>query len=163
ALGAGVAAPLPVMGISSLETLAAAAPLNERQPVCAVIAAPKRHLYCALYARRSESAFNCLFGPDLLPVEQLAERIEATGQRVAVAGLVDEETGSVLHHAGASLLPAVHGVPRAAVAAWLGWHRLGRGERHDLATLTPQYVHPSEAEVRFGRTFARPSGPDADD
>jgi tRNA threonylcarbamoyladenosine biosynthesis protein TsaB len=160
AKGIALAGDLPVIGIGSLEVLAAGAPLGARRPVCAVIAAPKRHVYAGLYARLSDVQTNCLFGPELLPVEELAARLSAIGQEVVVTGVVAADDRAALEAAGATFAAPVHGVPRAAVAAHLGLLRLAAGERHDVATLTPLYIHPSEAEVRFGRTLARPMGPE---
>ncbi|MCC7495251.1 MAG: tRNA (adenosine(37)-N6)-threonylcarbamoyltransferase complex dimerization subunit type 1 TsaB [Fimbriimonadaceae bacterium] len=163
AKGLVLAADLPLLGISSLQTLAAAAPLNERQPVCAVIAAPKRQVYAALYARMGEGWFNCLFGPELLPVEELAARLTATAAAVAVVGRLGASEAAALTAAGASLLPPLYGVPRAAICGWLATLRWQRGEADDPSTLVPQYVLPSEAEVRFGQTFAQPGPPEPAD
>ncbi len=156
--GMALARPLPVVGIGSLETLAAAAPLNDRQPLCAVIAAPKRHVYAALYARRGEDLANCLFGPELLAIGELAERLGALGTRVAVAGLLTDDDRQTLASRGVELLPPVYGQPRAAVTAALGRLRIARGAAVDAAELTPLYVLASEPERRFGVTLARPGG-----
>ncbi len=160
AKGLALAAPRPTIGIGSLEVMAAAAPLNERQPVCAVVMAPKRRAYAALYARHARDAMNCLFGPELLELDELLQRLADTGQTVAVAGVLDAAASGQFAAVGAEVLPALYGVPRAAVCAWLGWRRLQDGPGHDVSTLTPLYVHPSEPEVRFGQVLARHTGPD---
>ncbi|MBI5830944.1 MAG: tRNA (adenosine(37)-N6)-threonylcarbamoyltransferase complex dimerization subunit type 1 TsaB [Armatimonadetes bacterium] len=150
----------PVLGVGSLEVLAAGAPLGVRRPVCAVIAAPKRSVYAAVYARVNEDLTNCLFGPALLETSELADRLAAIGQDVVVVGPTSAADRELLTAAGASFLPAVHDVPRAAVLAHLALGRLNAGERHDAGTLTPLYIHPSEPEVKLGQTFARAGGPD---
>ena len=153
-----------VLGIGSLETLAVATPLIERRPVCAVIAAPKRMVYAALYARHRQEDSNCLFGPELIDVNELAERLRKTGLAAMVCGAPGRDAVDALLAVGATFVPRIHDVPRAAMTGWLARRRMDAGERHEVATLTPIYVHPSEAEVRFGQTMARAWGPDnADD
>lgn len=159
AKGIALAGGLPLLGVGSLEVLAAGAPLLARKPVCAVIAAPKRHVYAGLYARLSDVQTNCLFGPELLAIEELAARLGALEQEIVVAGALSEADRAALAAAGCVFVPPVYGVPRAAVTAQLALPRLLRGERHDPHTLSPLYIHPSEAEVRFGRTLANPAGP----
>ena len=156
----GAPEPLPMLGVGSLEVLAAGAPLGVRRPVCAVIAAPKRSVYAAVYARVNEELTNCLFGPALLETNELADRLAAIGQEVVVVGPTSPADRELLAAAGASFLPAVHDVPRAAVLAHLALSRMKAGEQHDPATLTPLYIHPSEPEVKLGQTFARSGGPD---
>lgn len=151
---------LPAIGVGSLEALAAATPLTIRQPICALIAAPKRHVYAGLYARMSESAMNVLMPPELLPLEQLSERLRQVGQPVAVNGLLKPAEQQLLATVGATFLAPVHATPRAAVVAMLGLRRLAAGESHEPARLTPLYIRPSEPEERLGQTFARPVGPD---
>ncbi len=152
-----------VLGIGSLEALAVATPLIERRPVCAVIAAPKRMVYAALYARHQQDVSNCLFGPELIDVDDLAERLRKIGLAAVICGAPGHEAVDALVAAGATFVPRIHDVPRAAMCGWLARRRMDAGESHDPATLTPLYVHPSEAEVRFGRTVARAGGPDSAD
>lgn len=151
---------LPIVGVSSLEALASAAPLHLRQPVCAVIAAPKRYLYAALYARQERAPANCLFGPLRLPVDELAARLAAVGHSVAVTGSLTAETRAPLEAAGCHFAAAYHNAPRAATVAHLGRRRLAAGEVDQAMRLTPLYAEPSEPEMRLGRTFARAMGPD---
>ncbi len=80
-----------------------------------------------------------------------------------ICGAPGHEAVDALVAAGATFVPRIHDVPRAAMCGWLARRRMDAGESHDPATLTPLYVHPSEAEVRFGRTVARAGGPDSAD
>lgn len=161
AKGILLAADLPAIGVPTLEALAVAAPLPERMPVCAAIAAPKRHLYAATYARRSATETNCLLPPALLEADELARWVRSIGQPVALVGVLPEDVRATLEAAGAEPLTPLYGVPRAAVVAQLGLARLRAGERHEPAALTPLYVRPSEPEERLGRAFARHDGPEA--
>lgn len=149
-----------LIGIGTLETLALAAPLLDRRPVLAVLAAPKRMLYAALYARLQPEQHNVLFGPVLCEVDEILAILGRTGPGVVVCGAPGEAAVAALTATGATFAPRIHDVPRAAMCGWLGRQRLNRGERHDPVTLTPLYLHPSEAEVRFGQTMARAGGPD---
>lgn len=157
----GIASALgcPIVGVGSLEALASAAPLKLRQPVCAVIAAPKRFVYAALYARQEGRPANCLLGPARLPIDELAARLAAVGQPVAVTGALPADDRALLEAAGCVFAAAYHSVPRAATVAHLGQRRLIAGEADSVATLTPWYVEPSEPEVRLGVAFARSDGP----
>jgi tRNA threonylcarbamoyl adenosine modification protein YeaZ len=162
AKGIAAGTEMAVLGVGSLEVLAAGVPLAARVPVCAVIAAPKRHVYAALYARLGDDRFNCLFGPELLPVEELARRLGVVAQETVIAGALAPADRDVLAGAGVSFVPPVHHAPRAAVLGQLALARLAAGERHEARTLTPLYLHASEPETKLGRAFAKSAGP-ADD
>lgn len=149
----------PLLGVGTLEVLAAGAPLTTRRPVCAVLAAPKRSVYAAAYARLDEHSSNCLFGPELLEITELAHRLRAIGHETLVVGPLAAEDRALLAAAGCGFAPPIFDTPRAAVLGDLALARLAAGERHALAGLTPLYVHPSEPEVRLGQVFARAGGP----
>lgn len=159
AKGIATALGCPIVGVGSLEAMAMAAPLKLRQPICAVLAAPKRYVYAALYARQEGAPANCLFGPTRLPFDELVARLFAVAQPVAVTGTLPPDEQAALEAAGCRFVAAYHHTPRGATVAHLAQRRLAAGEQDDPATLTPLYVEPSEPEQRLGRSFARAGGP----
>lgn len=138
---------LPLVGIGTLETMAAALLPCAGRLVCPCIDARKSEVYTALY-RLTPDGCEELMPPAALPADLLAARLDELDEEVIVCG-----TGSVRY---APTLAAVlgerlrrapgHDFPDPAVLAHLGRRRLERGEREDPLRLTPIYARVSEAE-----------------
>jgi len=152
AKGLALATAVPLLGVSSLRTLAHAAALST-DLVCPVIDARKHELYAAAYS----------FSADGVPAEVLPESVgapAAIGARLrAAAGdrallLVGEGAavyaeellaalGQPTRTAGATL-----GVPRGSVLARLATADFRAGAREDPALAAPTYLRPPDAEYK---------------
>lgn len=139
---------IPVVGISTLETLAY--PLSgHRNLICPILNARKNEVYTAIYDYT---------GPDparlvgLLAVRpgELVEILLKFNRYVTFLGDGVPVYGSDLK-AGlgelAQFAPIAASFPRGAAVAELGLTALREGRSDDPMALLPEYIRPSEAEV----------------
>jgi tRNA threonylcarbamoyladenosine biosynthesis protein TsaB len=152
AKGLALATGVPLLGVSSLRTLAHAAALSP-ELVCPVIDARKHELYASMVA----------FGADGTATEIVAEHVDAptaVGERLREAAggraiLVVGEgalvyAGELVPALGAPtrIAPASYAVPRGAVLARLAAADFTAGAREDPALAAPAYLRPPDAEYR---------------
>jgi len=149
---------LPVVGISTLETLAQ--PLaGHRNLICPVLNARKNEVYTAVYLTIDEG-IKCLAGPEALGINKLVllltrllERHSENGEgNITFLGdgvpVYKEELQSSLGTRAKFTCSALW-FPRGAVLAYLGSERIAAGEGVDPLSLQPEYVRLSEAEVKW--------------
>jgi tRNA threonylcarbamoyladenosine biosynthesis protein TsaB len=159
AKGLALATSVPLLGVSSLRTLAHAAALSV-DVVCPVIDARKHELYAAALS----------FTADGVPTEVVPEMVGApavVGQRLrAAAGgatilLVGEGVTAyadeLLPALGAPtrLAPPTFGAPRGVLLARLATADFLAGAREDPALAAPVYLRPADAEYRPSGTSMR--------
>ena len=136
----------PVVGVASLDVLAANIPLAAR-PICPMLDAKQKNVYAALYqvehaqvTRRTDP----LLGP---PADMLARISEPTIFLGDGAGLYREQ---IIQRLGDKALFATEDLwlPRAATLGRLGSARFLRGEQDDASRLVPLYLYPQDCSVR---------------
>lgn len=143
ALGTG----RPIVGVSSLQTLALQAPYA-RMPVCALLDARKQEVYAGMFSWETG-------WPEALSDEQVV-RPEAllTGLKGDILfigdgaqtyrSLIVRQLGAQAH-----FVPAVSSLPRAASAALLALREWENGHQKSPEELAPCYIRPSEAELNW--------------
>lgn len=139
AKGLALAQELPIFGISTLDALAFQHQ-DQRRPVWAVIQAGRGRLCVAKYERR-RGQWRRRGEFDLTTLDGLAKRLTA---RALVCGeLTRREIIHISERIEADVLFAKpsQSMRRPSSLAELGWQRFGRGQRDDLATLSPIYLH----------------------
>lgn len=143
AKGIAMGASLPLLGVPTLDGLAAQATPTEL-PLCCLLDARKQQVYAAFY---SFKAGRCLRTSDFMVVsaEQLAQRIQVPTLVVGPGINVCQSTlaGQPL----ARLAPAGLLHPRAAFIGFVGAAMLAQGQGND--DLVPLYVRASEAELNL--------------
>ncbi len=135
----------PVVGVSSLDVLAAGLPWAAL-PVCALLDARQQNLYAALYAVKDGEAVRqseYLLAP-------ADEALELLSRPTIVVG-----DGCAAYHdrllakcPGAHIAPQELWLPKAATLARLGRARWLSGLRDDPALLVPMYLYPLDCSVR---------------
>ena len=151
--GLAFATGLPVVGISTLDTLAAQiAPTSHA--IRPILDARKGEVYTALYRYEGGSRVKRLtpyqaMRPEELVV-QLREKTILTGDGVKTYG--DYFRNALPSRVLFPALPLC--VPHGSVVATLGLELLQRGEILDLPAFTPIYVRPSEAEIKWQETHS---------
>ncbi|MDH7500593.1 MAG: tRNA (adenosine(37)-N6)-threonylcarbamoyltransferase complex dimerization subunit type 1 TsaB [candidate division NC10 bacterium] len=148
AKGLALASSLPLLGIPTLEAMARNLPFC-RYPICPMLNARKGEVYWALYRFEQGNLMQVEAGGASLPGE-VAKRIQ--GETVFLGdGAVEygEQIRRILKEK-ALFAPIALRNARASVVAEMGMERLRRGERDDPATLVPQYMRRSEAEIKWG-------------
>jgi tRNA threonylcarbamoyladenosine biosynthesis protein TsaB len=150
--GLALARQRPVVGVSSLRSLAGQLPFC-RLPVWALIDARKSEVYAA--------SFDCYRGPAepltpemVIPPERLLASIP--GQAVFIGSgalayrpLIEKVLGDRAFFPP----PPLH-LPRASSAALLAWQEYRRGRSVSPAALRPVYIRPSEAEIAWAAKSA---------
>jgi len=140
AKGLAMARDLPLVGIPTLDVVAAAQGRDQRQ-LCTVLQAGRKRICVAFYHwRRGEWRIekDC----HLTTWSALAETLVSP---TLFCGEIDQAGAETLTSLGerAILLPAATRLRRAGFLAELAWRRLNQGEADDPATLTPIYLQHS--------------------
>lgn len=138
---------IPLVGVPTLEVLAAAFP-SPGAVVAPLIDAQKGNGYFALY-RFTETGLVCEKDVCVASPEEIADAIANEESPVTLAGDFARKLmqKGVELPKNASLAPITHRMPRAALVAVRAIARLQNGEGKSPMELEPIYVRRSEAEV----------------
>lgn len=138
---------IPLVGVPTLEVLAAAFP-SPGAVVAPLIDAQKGNGYFALY-RFTETGLICEKDVCVASPEEIADAIANEESPVTLAGDFARKLmqKGVELPKNASLAPITHIMPRAALVAARAIVRLKNGEGKSPMELEPIYVRRSEAEV----------------
>lgn len=147
AKGLALAAGIPLIGVSSLQTLAFQAPFA-RHRVCALLDARKNEVYAGFF-HWGNGTPESLGAEEVLPPERLLERLE--GDTLFVGNGASVYRTLIVRHLGqyAHFAPALWDFPRASSAAILAFESLQSGQTVPLANLSPRYIRLSEAEISW--------------
>lgn len=137
AKGLALARGIPLVGIPTLDILAAAQG-RSRHPLLAVIQAGRGRLCAARY--RWHRGWQRREGPSLTTWEDLLASIT---RPTLLCGEIDERGHRLIEGLSeqVTLLPPAHCLRRAGFLADLAWERIRRGETDDPATLAPLYLN----------------------
>ncbi|MFO7761869.1 MAG: tRNA (adenosine(37)-N6)-threonylcarbamoyltransferase complex dimerization subunit type 1 TsaB [Thermodesulfobacteriota bacterium] len=147
AKGLATAASLPLIGISSLKSLAWQYSYVSPR-ICAMIDARKKEVYCALFQPEGGGVLKRLTADMALSPEKVIEYItEPTlliGDGVQVyQDLIKKELGTM------AIIPPPHlSFPRAAALGFLALSSWEENDFLDISRATPVYIRPSEAEEK---------------
>ena len=138
---------IPLVGVPTLEVLAAAFP-SPGAIVAPLIDAQKGNGYFALY-RWTEQGLVCEKGVAVASPQEIVDAIADTNSPVTLAGDFARKLTAkgVALPKNATLAPITHIMPRAALVAARAVVRLRKGEGKSPMELEPIYVRRSEAEV----------------
>jgi tRNA threonylcarbamoyladenosine biosynthesis protein TsaB len=137
AKGLAMAQRLPIIGVPTLDVVAAAQGRAEER-MCAVLQAGRDRICVATY-RWSGNSWAAEESPRLTTWLELARDVE---ERTIFCGEIDPRGAGVLSRLRSKAIlasPAAR-LRRAGFLAELAWDRLRRGETDDLATLSPAYL-----------------------
>jgi tRNA threonylcarbamoyladenosine biosynthesis protein TsaB len=139
--GMALAQRLSLVGISSLDILAAAQPLVEEQ-MAAVLRAGRGRLAVGWY-QAMDGAWQMKGQVEVLTAQELNERIQ---KPTLVCGELSEAEQRLLarKHRNVILAPAAQSLRRPAWLAELAWKRWLAGKVDDPNTLSPIYLHYNE-------------------
>jgi tRNA threonylcarbamoyladenosine biosynthesis protein TsaB len=136
--GIALARHLPMIGISTMDIIAAAQPAGTH-PLVAVIQAGRKRIAVGWY-QFSENKWQAKGGVRGGTVDELADEIE---HPTYVAGELTSEDRSRLARKRTNVLLAspVHCIRRPSILADLAWVRWQKNEVDDPASLAPIYLH----------------------
>ena len=136
--GIALARHIPVIGISTLDIIAAAQPAG-KHPLAVVIQAGRKRIAVGWYKclKNEWQAQGEVKGGT---IDELADEIESP---TYVAGELSSEDRSRLARKRVNILLAspVHCIRRPSILADLAWARWQKNEVDDAATLAPVYLH----------------------
>ena len=137
AKGLALARGLPLIGVPTLDVIAAAQS-RSRRTLCAVLQAGRGRICVALYRWR-DGRWQAREEPRLSTWQKLTQEITSP---TLFCGEIDPAGTEALAALDdlAVLLPAAARLRRAGFLADEAWQRLNRGESDDPATLTPIYL-----------------------
>lgn len=141
AKGLALALHLPLIGIPTLDFLAAAQPLSELE-MAAVLQAGRGRLAVVHY-RVEENSWKAQDAPAVMTVQQLEEAID---RPTLICGELDAAERQVVARKWKKVQlasPALC-VRRPAYLAELAWKRFEQNDTDDAVTLAPIYVHVNE-------------------
>lgn len=138
----------PVAGISTLTSLAYNL-FGFEMPIVSVLDARRGEFYIAVNRFEGEELVTIL-KDTVMPPAELIDYVSSLNEKVSFVGdgiyglkeLIDERLGSK-----AAIPPPGMIHPRASNIAWLALKRFKAGDSDDLATLRPNYIRKSDAEI----------------
>jgi tRNA threonylcarbamoyladenosine biosynthesis protein TsaB len=139
--GLALARKLPVIGIPSLDILAAAQPVA-KIPLAAILQAGRTRIALGWY-KVEENHWKSEGEIKITTVDALADSIDAP---TLVAGeLTSEERQRLMRKKAVCLVPPSMCVRRPAILAELAWTRWRSGKVDEAASLAPIYLHTAES------------------
>lgn len=137
--GLSLARHLPLIGISTLDVLAAPQPAS-KLPLAVAIQAGRSRFALGWY-KHSKNGWQAIGPARVVTVEALADEVEKPSM---VCGEFAAEDRQKLNKAEIHLASPAQSVRRPAVLAELAWARWQKGEVDDEASLAPIYLHATE-------------------
>ena len=138
--GLALSRALPLIGIPTLDILAAAQPAS-RLPLLAAIQAGRGRLAAGWY-KRARYGWQAKGSPRVLTIEGLLEEVKRPA--IVCGELTAAERQKLTAQADLHLASPAQSVRRPAVLAELAWKRWQAGDVDDEATLAPIYLHVAE-------------------
>jgi tRNA threonylcarbamoyl adenosine modification protein YeaZ len=139
AKGLAFALNIPLLGVNTLE--AESYPFAfTGLPLRPIHKAGREEVVTALY-RQKDNEWQCLEAEDLTTVKTLCHRIR---QKTLFCGEIPADIISEIQQnlGRRAIISQSSSASRASSLAILGWRKLSRGEKDDLATLQPLYLRP---------------------
>jgi len=139
AKGLALSLDIPLLGVSTLEIEAYPFAYTE-VPLRPIHRAGRDEIATALY-QQVNNEWRCLEKEYLTTVDSLCQQ---THQKALFCGEISQDTASTIQQnlGQRAIIPQPAALPRVGFLAMLGWQRLNKGERDDLATLQPLYLRP---------------------
>ncbi len=146
--GFALATGKPVAGVSTLNVLACQFPWFS-ELVCPILDARKGEIYTALYKHRGQDDWEQISPECAVDPKEWIMRIKAPclfvgNGAVLYRDLIEQELGDQARFA-----PPYLNMPQAAVAAWIGMRQIKKGRTVDIASLVPNYIRKSDAEIKL--------------
>lgn len=138
--GFALARSLPLIGIPTLDVLAAAQPLS-KLPLLVGIQAGRGRLAAGWY-RRSKGSWQAKGPARVVTLQALVDEVKSLA--IVCAELTAEERQIVATNTAIQLASPAQSIRRPAVLAERAWQRWQAGDVDDRAALAPIYLHTAE-------------------
>jgi len=136
---------IPVIGVPSLEVIAAAQPLDAEKTLLAVLHAGRTRLAYSRY-RVENGSWVKQNGPDLITPQDLVQSIT---EPTLISGELSPKARAVIGRRwkNALIAPPARCLRRAGFLAELGWERLMKDQTDDPVSLSPIYLSTSKNPI----------------
>lgn len=136
---------VPIVGVSTLEAMAADFPVPGAC-IVPLIDAQKGNAYMACY-EYGENGLEEVEKVEVVSLDEVVSRCGAMCKNVILCGdMVKKFAGRELPP-NVVIAPFTHVLPRAATVASLALERISKGEEDNVMNIEPVYIRRSEAEV----------------
>ena len=144
--GMALALKIPVIGVPTLDILAAGIPCGGQwgaMPLAAVLQAGRGRLALVWY-RAQDGAWQPQSQPEMVTAEELSQKIT---KPTLVAGELNAAERQLLarKRKNVTLLSPAHSLRRPACLAEIAWNRWKEGRVDEVVSLAPIYLHVAEA------------------
>lgn len=146
AKGLALALKIPVVGVPTLDILAASVPVGGpwgEMPMAAILQAGRNRLALVWY-RVKNNAWQAQTTPEIITAEELSPKIT---KPTLVVGELNAEERQLLarKRKNVILFSPAHSLRRPGFLAEIAWDRWRDGRVDDIVTLAPIYLHIAEA------------------
>ena len=143
----------PVAGVSTLDVLASEIATTPYL-ICPILDARKQEVYTAFYRYEKGNTLKRLSPHQAIRPEDLIKKINE--QTIFLGDGVKTYRNFLLNSLPSLVIfpPVPLHFPHGSIVAKLGSELLQKGECLDLATFTPIYIRPSEAEIKWQETHS---------
>lgn len=135
---------IPLVGVSSLETLAMNIFTN--LSICSIIDARKKEVFAAFFKFSHESIIRTS-GDILISPQGLCRMVRERAVFIGDGALLYKDLLMGILGEFALFCPLNLNFPRASNSALIGARKLREGQRDDLSTLAPRYLRKAEAQI----------------
>jgi tRNA threonylcarbamoyladenosine biosynthesis protein TsaB len=153
AKGLATAAGKPLLGVSTLDSLAARCVSSSL--ICAVLDARKKEVYAAFYRRNDNGFSERISDMMVITPEKLAGIIREPVLLVGDGAVVYGEQFRKLLGQNVSFVPSQLHEPSASSLGMLAGEMFEAGEQLDLADAVPIYIRSSDAELNLQQKKAK--------
>lgn len=146
--GLALATQKPVAGVSTLDVLAFQVSPTPYL-ICPIIDARKGEVYTAFYRYDEKNSLKRVSIYKVIKPEELVHQIN---EKTLFVGDGIKSYGQYLHNVLPTFAlypPVAPHLPHGSTLALLGFEHLQRGDSLDLASFTPLYIRPSDAELKW--------------
>jgi tRNA threonylcarbamoyladenosine biosynthesis protein TsaB len=142
AKGIALARHIPILGVPTLDIVAAATPLVANSALAAVLRAGRGRLAVGWY-QANRTGWRSTNSIEVLTAQDLADKIQ---ESTLVCGEINEDERRLLARKRklVHLLSPARSLRRPGYLAEIGWRRWRAGKFDDPATLAPIYLHHSD-------------------
>jgi tRNA threonylcarbamoyladenosine biosynthesis protein TsaB len=143
AKGMALALKIPLVGVPTLDILAASIPVHETFPLAALLQAGRGRLALVWYQAEG-GAWKAQGEPQLTTAEELAQQMD---KHTLIAGelTATERQAVTRRRRYAHLVSPAHAMRRPSFLAEIAWSRWRAGQVDDVIALAPIYLHVAEA------------------
>lgn len=131
---------LPLVGISTLDILAASQPAS-RLPLLVAIQAGRGRLAVSWY-KSSKNSWQSKDAARVVSIEEMMNEIKTSS--IVCGEFTADDRQRLMNNPNVKLTSPAQSVRRPAILAELAWGRWQNGEVDDDATLAPIYLHTAE-------------------